>query len=265
MGSYVGLSDTSEGLRVPEGAPVPLGPQADEAESHPKTPERKKRRLPSRSPPKSLAGKTHKFAVGRIVKWLGPDCQSSDRNHRAKKSKSAKIIELCCNNSCKIRMDDSSQERLVHEDELILARASRTQHTSTSNQYLLAAGTVDDLIWPSILRKEANVSTICDGRVERPHATAHWGFEFADEGEVTEACGFTAARGTSSAPPGDLAGSGSARKQNRRHQWSPEEEQRLLDAFNDLGPHWEQIRCSKDLMHLTGVQLKDKHRNLKKS
>jgi len=79
------------------------------------------------------------------------------------------------------------------------------------------------------------------------------------------ACGSTEARGTGSAPPDDLVGSGSARKQNGRHQWSPEEEKRLLDGFSDLGPHWEQIRCNKNLKHLTGVQLKDKHRNLKKS
>jgi len=55
------------------------------------------------------------------------------------------------------------------------------------------------------------------------------------------------------------------RKSGKR--WTPEEEQRLIQAWKQCGKQgcWEEIRRRSDLKQFTGTQLKDKLRNLERS
>lgn len=57
----------------------------------------------------------------------------------------------------------------------------------------------------------------------------------------------------------------SHRSVGSRRSWTPEEEQRLVEGYRSYGSAWETIRKNYALTHRTGVQLKDKYRNLQKA
>lgn len=67
------------------------------------------------------------------------------------------------------------------------------------------------------------------------------------------------------APGPSIAEHDVARPLQTRRAWTDDEEQRLITGVQRYGHNWETIRTSCSLKHRTGVQLKDKWRNLKNS
>jgi hypothetical protein len=63
----------------------------------------------------------------------------------------------------------------------------------------------------------------------------------------------------------DLFSSDLVVRKDDRSWWSPEDEQRLIEGHRVYGKRWEFLRTQCQLNHKTGVQLKDKIRNLQKN